>query len=1844
MDTSKGEIVSLTTHFTDMINGVVQTPDSPEASSFNPTQLKDIKVANPGAKVNLIAPPQANAMGDVRLSYPIEVPPGRTGHAPQLALSYNSSAENGWLGVGWDLSVSALTIDTRWGVPRYDPANETETYMLDGEQLAPLAHRGPLVARTAEKTFEARVEGSFRKIIRHGASPSSYWWEVREKDGTAYYYGGDPIANATVPGATLADGSGNIFKWALRLVQDTNGNTIHYNYALISDSGTGGGSSGVPGTELYIQAIDYTGQGTTPGAYLVQFTRDRDLGEPRRPDPVISARGGFKMVTAGLLRKIAVSYNGQPVRSYELIYQTGAYNKKLLATLKQYDTAGALFNQHQFSYFDDSRDITRTSYLGFGSAAAWNTGTDNVQGQGLISNMQASALGSQQGSGAGAHLYVGVAPPLPVPALKSLSVGAKVGSNGTDSDGLLAFIDINGDGLPDKVFNNNGVISYRANQSGPNGTTVFGPLTPIATLPAISHEHADMTSAGPEAYVGFFIGAFTGFNLSTTATQQTVYFTDVNGDGLPDLVINGTVLFNSIQNGVPSFSPDSSTTPYPIGPGAVTAGLMSTQQAALSAKLSAANPLVDTLRRWVAPYAGTISITGTLALVQNTSAQRAAYKTADGVRAAIQLNGTELYAVRIQPTDYAPKTPTGVSSIAVNQGDIVYFRVQSVNDGSYDQVSWPAQIAYQGVTATVDSNNLNPYSYNEGTDFTLHGIRSAQTGVPYNGTVRLTGNLKKLSPTSDDVRLDLYKNGTVIATQTLAAANTGTIALNQSVAVLKTVTDNKGNVTQAGDTLELRVGVDSRIDMTQLVWDPANPPTIAYTQSPDLPAGSALPSMEMVTEADLYANSDRTQPLSPFVAPSQASYTFNASVTGSTAGSVVVTAKKPGVLLAKQTLSLDGSGNPVSGSLTFTANAGDQVFFELHARDPNVASAVSAYSVSPTGGNATPVAALYSATPPDILAQAYRGWNHFGYNGQGTNAQVPVSITQNDLTLSNLQNVNASAYQQSIINAINTGTDPSSIAAQFHTNVIAYFPKTALGYWQGPDNSLWASAAQMSPSRQGGTKYVPAPNADPYAGASAVARISETDQWAIAGGAGITIPGIGLGVNGSISYSSADGYSILDFKDLNGDGFPDVVAGGLTVQYSPMTGGLESTPRTLAGVPGAPQDSSSQNNSYGINGDYAHGDANPLGLFGIRGGAGQSGTSTGNTAQQMPSLGISATITQGTSLVNYDLIDINGDGLPDRVNISNGVITVQINLGYGFAAPEVWDAGGSNAINNGTSQSDALGGSIGFNDGDYGFGGGINTSAHKSKSVVTLQDINGDGLPDRVTNNGGGVFMVGFNTGAGFAAGVPFPGASGEITNARQETQGGGAYFQVAIPIGLPPVAWVIVNPGADYDTHVGRTEATIAGIDGDGYPDYLASTSDGSIAAGLNTRGRTNLLQQVNRPLGGSFAVNYTRTGNSYSQPHNRWALSSLTVNDGQTVNGQDTEVTAFAWSGGFYERRERQFFGFAQCVETHLDPANNNAPYRIVTRTYNNSTFYLKGLLAEETLSDAAGNKYTDAAYTYTVIDVSTQQPLANPSDLTAVGFPQHVRTGKYWYEGQPTAGKTTYETFAYGTYGNVTDYLDTADRGPAGYVESQIGYYQDLTNYIVGKANSITVLGGGSTVMRQRKASFQAGTGNLLEVVKTLANGTTAVTDLTYDAYGNILTIAGPANATGQRYQKTYSYDPSVNTYVTSVTDSFGYTSKAAYDLRFGEVTSSTDINNQIITTQYDSVGRATAMVGPYEQGTGRITIAMDYHPAAAQPWAHTAHLDLNRGPSGHHRHRHLHGWARARHGDQEEPGAA
>lgn len=135
-----------------------------------------------------------------------------------------------------------------------------------------------------------------------------------------------------------------------------------------------------------------------------------------------------------------------------------------------------------------------------------------------------------------------------------------------------------------------------------------------------------------------------------------------------------------------------------------------------------------------------------------------------------------------------------------------------------------------------------------------------------------------------------------------------------------------------------------------------------------------------------------------------------------------------------------------------------------------------------------------------------------------------------------------------------------------------------------------------------------------------------------------------------------------------------------------------------------------------------------------------------------------------------------------------------------------------------------------------------------------------------------------------------------------------------------------------------------------------------------------------------------------------------------------------------------------------------------------------------------------------------------------------------------------------------------------------------------------------------------------------VRQYNNGQAAVTKLTYEDNGNIHSVEGPANASGEHYTLTYGYEKVVDTYPNSIKDSFGYESDASYDYRFGKPLSTTDLNGNSIIYTYDSVGRTKTVVGPYETAD-HPTISFEYHPFVdvtedATPfisWAKTRHFD-------------------------------
>src|SRR5262249_20191142 len=156
----------------------------------------------------------------------------------------------------------------------------------------------------------------------------------------------------------------------------------------------------------------------------------------------------------------------------------------------------------------------------------------------------------------GGHSYIGFSP---AGFSKANSFGAKVGFNTSTNDGVLSLIDLNGDSLPDKVFKTGDGVFLRLNRSGPGGVRTFGSKQRVATLSELSRERATTTSAGLEAYG---LGGSLLTNFASSSIVGSVYFADVNSDGLPDLIADGQVRFNHPDpSGVPTFSADSTGTP-----------------------------------------------------------------------------------------------------------------------------------------------------------------------------------------------------------------------------------------------------------------------------------------------------------------------------------------------------------------------------------------------------------------------------------------------------------------------------------------------------------------------------------------------------------------------------------------------------------------------------------------------------------------------------------------------------------------------------------------------------------------------------------------------------------------------------------------------------------------------------------------------------------------------------------------------------------------------------------------------------------------------------------------------------------------------------------------------------------------------------------------------------------------------------------------------------------------------------------------------------------------------------------------------------------------------------------
>lgn len=1798
-----GELVSRTTHFTDFINGVIQVPESPEADAYNPTTMKGIRSANPGDGVNLIGLPECGSKGNANLAYMIEIPAGRGGMQPQLRIGYDNEGGNGWMGLGWNVDVPAISIDTRWGVPRYHADKETETYLLDGQRLSPVAHRGALVDRTSEKQFYLRVEGSFDRIIRHGDSPSNYWWEVTDKMGTRYFYGATPAGfdeSAVLRDNEAAD-MGNVAHWYLREVRDLKGNTIRYHYTKVEDVGVLAGS--VPGHQIYPDHISYTGYLGSDGAYTVHFTRDRQLaGWVRRPDVAISGNLGFKKVSADLLRKIDVKFNGQQIRSYDLEYTTGEFYKTLLTKVRQFDAGGNFFNEHSFEYYNDVRTENQLHPLE-NMSASWTTHDDDIRENFVISNDEfsdkASALSGNRSTDVSAGLSVTVAAGFQNLACKTFSVGGNYSRVQGTSEGLLSLVDINGDGLSDKVVLKSGDVQYRANMGTGSFSDALLPVTGIADL---YREKSKTNNVGFEANLGQCksIGVVLNKGLSLSTSTTTAYFTDVNGDQIADFIKNGIVRFGTVDTvtGEVTFTPNSSDSPSPIFAGAAPTDAV-TQTPEELAEAEGQHPLHDVVRMWRAPFTGTIDVIAPVNLIEDTSPERAE-APADGVRVAVQLRNAELWSELIAADDYAVHNPTGVTGLFVTKGDRLFFRVGSNYNGAFDKVLWAPVVSYTSLNAALsDANGNSLYRFDAARDYVL---ASAQTATaPVTGVLRVSGNFVK-PQTTDNVHLVVLKKSGLITDTVMQQRfdwnETANIDFSQA----------NINVNEH-DEFMFRVVSSTTIDWPLIQWQPR----MTYTSTTDpginlattpietfpIPEYSMLPNILKASRGwkvnftldTLKRDTITFAPVLNIIDPFPSLPLVEDDITFSI--------KKRDTLVAKRTLHVEnGRLTDIDTTLTVVVNKDDSLYVEFHIPNLAIASEVNFFAIA-TGeyiftSFVNPGA--YTTIPPgpdfhdQIFGPLYRGWGHFAWRANGVMAET--AIDESLLKLS-----------EDLTDPADPGgfDDPDDLNNPdvYDQSQDQFIMLTALGkqqLWQGYDDLTFVTANVISSSRLGDDD-LSAPGSG--GGGFAINKISKSRSDSFS--AGLTGGSQSFNASGNYSWSDGTNTVITDYMDMNGDRYPDIITRDL-IQYTNARGGLEDV--TIPHSENDVQNSVTHSEGVSVAGSAVLSEAEPSNLN-IK----KVKMSVGNGQN---SAGLNGSYAWGNNHSSISWLDINGDGLPDRITGGSDK-KVALNLGYRFAPEETWNF---IDLQSGESNSKSAGLGIAFGNGSVNLGVGVSQS--DNFATYALIDVNGDGLVDQASHpNESGTVLVKINSGNQFMGDeLTWTGAN-HINENTSTSESANVAFTIGIPI--PPIFTAVtlyINPSASIGHGMNRELSKFMDIDGDGYPDFARSSADDELGVYRSTIGRTNMLKKVQRPLGAVFTMNYKLTGGTYAQPNNVWVLDSLHIADGFAGDGVDHMLKTFAYQDGYFDRHERDFYGFETLItRIHDTGSGSNPVYTEIVKTFNNDNFYEKGLPLSEVVRDGSGNKFTEVINTWQLNDIHTGAllPESAKTDDAGTAFPALTETTKNFYEGQSMPGKSTHLLYTYDAKGNVTTYTDLGDGGTDDDFTTTTTFHSVAASHIFAIPASSTVTGSGST-LRRSETSIDPATGSITQIRKYLDASTAAVYSMQYDEFGNLTRITRPENHAGQRLSFDYTFDNNIHTYITRVSNSYGYQSESSFDFRFGQILTRKDINNNEIHYTLDAVGRILTVTGPYEIANGEdYSVKYEYHPEAEVPWALTRNFD-------------------------------
>jgi len=341
--------------------------------------------------------------GTASLELPLPISPGR-GFAPALGLGYSSGTGNSPCGIGWQLTVNAVTLRTVKGVPAYDGTDEVVG--PDGDVWMPERNEsdGTLISRSASSynglplttaytvvRHWPRVEGAFT-LIEHWSSAADTpgFWLLHGADGSLHMYGSTALSRRADPADPQRVGV-----WLIDESLNTCGEHIVYQYKADTEAPVAPQFRDYR-AQRYLSRVCYCNVTADPHLYAWQAGRREppqwhcqllfDYGErstdlqqvptfaeqqtwPERSDPFWIYAYGFELGTRRLCRQVLMFHQfpelgEDPVLVQRLLLQYRSsplgYNQLSAAHQQAYDGLGQIESRPPMEFAYNTFDLEPT--------------------------------------------------------------------------------------------------------------------------------------------------------------------------------------------------------------------------------------------------------------------------------------------------------------------------------------------------------------------------------------------------------------------------------------------------------------------------------------------------------------------------------------------------------------------------------------------------------------------------------------------------------------------------------------------------------------------------------------------------------------------------------------------------------------------------------------------------------------------------------------------------------------------------------------------------------------------------------------------------------------------------------------------------------------------------------------------------------------------------------------------------------------------------------------------------------------------------------------------------------------------------------------------------------------------------------------------------------------------------------------------------------------------------------------------------------------------------------------------------------------------------------------------